>query len=124
MGYASKSILRKAEATSKARYGEAHFTQTVEYHKVKKHKFKYDKYPDMSFDSSWEFKVYDYAKEHGLDVEYQPSVSFNYECDGVRHTYHPDFLIDGKLYEVKGNHFFDESGKMVNPFGHDKNALY
>ena len=26
-----------------------------------------------------------------------------YEYDGKVHTYHPDFLINGKVYEVKGD---------------------
>lgn len=26
------------------------------------------------------------------------------------------FIVEGQLVELKGDHFFDESGKMINPF--------
>lgn len=29
-----------------------------------------------------------------------------YEYDGVTHYYHPDFLVNGRIYEVKGDNFF------------------
>lgn len=56
-------------------------------------------------------------------MEYSPKTKFDYECHGEHHVYYPDFLIAGKLYEVKGDYFFkvDEStGKevMVCPYRH------
>ena len=39
------------------------------------------------------------------------------------HFYHPDFLIDGKLYEVKGDQFFD-GDRMVCPFDRSKDGLF
>ena len=57
----------------------------------------------MTFGSSWEFKVYDFLKEHGIEFEYQPSISFEYEYDGKVHTYHPDFKVGDKIFEVKGD---------------------
>lgn len=72
------------------------------------------------FDSTWEVKVYDFLKENHIQFEYSPSISIPYEYDGRQYTYHPDFIVNGKLYEVKGDQFFriDESGHevMVNPF--------
>lgn len=74
----------------------------------------------MSFDSKWEFKVYDFLIENKLLFEYQPAISIPYYCEGTKHYYHPDFLVNGRIYEVKGDHFFkvDESGKevMINPY--------
>ena len=29
-----------------------------------------------------------------------------YEYDGVTHYYHPDFLVNGRIHEVKGDNFF------------------
>ena len=57
-----------------------------------------------------------------MDVVYQPKISFEYTIDGITHMYFPDFLINGKIYEVKGGHFFtiDENGNetMRCPFKH------
>ena len=78
----------------------------------------------MTFDSKWEVKVYEFCKDNGFDVEYSPSISFEYEYNGQKNTYHPDFLINGKIYEVKGDHFFriNESGneEMFCPYGRKK----
>ena len=78
----------------------------------------------MSFGSSWEFKVYDFLKEHGIEFEYQPSISFEYEYDGKVHTYHPDFKVGEKIFEVKGDQFFNESGKMINPYDRTQDDKY
>ena len=72
------------------------------------------KYPDVKFASSWEFKVYDFLTEHSVQFEYQPAISIPYEYEGTHHTYHPDFLVDGRIFEVKGDQFFrinEETGK-------------
>ena len=73
------------------------------------------------FDSSWEVKVYDFLKSsNSIEFEYSPSTSLPYEYDGRTFYYHPDFLVSGRLYEVKGDQFFrvDESGRevMFNPY--------
>ena len=44
--------------------------------------------------------------DNNIPVEYSPEISYGYEYDGKTWTYHPDFLINGKVYEVKGDHFF------------------
>lgn len=60
----------------------------------------------MSLATSWEFKVYDFLKEHHIQFEYQPEISIPYECEGTHHTYHPDFLVQDRIVEVKGDNFF------------------
>ena len=80
--------------------------QTSEFHQKYHKKYTNPKYPDMTFGSSWEFKVYDFLKEHWIEFEYQPSISFEYEYDGKIHTYHPDFMVGDKIFEVKGDQFF------------------
>ena len=65
-------------------------------------------------------KVYELWKDNNITVEYSPEISYDYEYDGGEFTYHPDFRINGKIYEIKGDHFFriDESGHevMINPY--------
>ena len=60
----------------------------------------------MTFDRSWEFKVYEFLTEHNIPFDYQPAISIPYECEGTHHTYHPDFLVNDRIYEVKGDNFF------------------
>ena len=67
----------------------------------------------MTFDSSWEFKVYDFLTEYNIKFEYHAN-SIPYEYDGGIHYYHPDFRIGDKIVEVKGDNFFrinEETGK-------------
>ena len=33
-------------------------------------------------------------------------------------------MIEGKLVEVKGDHFFKEDGTMQNPYDHSQDELY
>lgn len=90
------------------------------HHKTKKHKFSSTKYPGVTFASTWEVKVYEFCKDNGLEVECQPDCRFTYIVDGKVHIYQPDFLINGKLYEVKGDHFFKINDKgeeiMFHPY--------
>ena len=118
------SIKHKIVETNREKYGCDYYTQSIEYHKNKHHNYHSKKYPELSFDSKWEVYVYEFCKDNGIDVEYSPSISYNYEYDGMTYTYHPDFLINGKLYEVKGDQFFriNESGneEMFCPYGRKK----
>lgn len=87
-------------------HGVRHYAQTLEFHKTTKYKFSSPKYPDMSFESSWEFEVYDFLKEHNIAFEYHPSIRIPYKYGDKVHTYHPDFFVNGRIYEVKGDNFF------------------
>ena len=78
----------------------------------------------MNFDSSFELAIYIWCKDHKIEFEYQPNVIFTYEHDGIVRTYEPDFVIEGKVIEVKGDHFFKEDGTMQNPWDHSLDALY
>lgn len=105
-------LLPKSRETCKEKYGVEYYTQTSEFAKYHRKQISYD---NITFDSSWEMIVYQYCKKYNLPFEYQPNIKFEYEYDNKKHYYQPDFLIDGKLYEVKGDQFFD-GDKMINPF--------
>ena len=122
--YDIDKIREKARRTCKERHGYDYYTQSPEYHKTAHRKYANPKYPDMSFGSSWEFKVYDFLTERNVSFEYQPNILFKYEYLGTTHTYHPDFLINGKLYEIKGEQFFKEDGTMQNPYDSSQDARY
>ena len=40
------------------------------------------------------------------------------------HQYWPDFLVDGQLFELKGDQFLKEDGTWQNPYDHSLDALY
>ena len=115
------NVIAKIGKTTFEHYGVKHYAQSFEYHKNRKHKFESKKYPGNRFDSTWEVKVYEFCRNNNIPIEYSPKISYPYEYDGRRWTYHPDFLINGKVYEVKGDNFFkiDESTNkeiMINPY--------
>ena len=128
---------RKTKTTLKERYGDENYNnieltqlhdrlnhggvlyrQTHECHQNRRKRYVHD---GIQFDSSWEICVYDYCKVNGIKCEYQPNVSFIYEYGNKKWVYQPDFLINGKVYEVKGDQFFrfnETTGKeeMYNPY--------
>ena len=113
--------IKKKVKDSHIRNWGSWFSQTHMFYKLKKHKFYSEKYPELTFDSTWEVKVYEFCRDNNIPVEYSPEISYPYEYDGKTWTYHPDFLINGKVYEVKGDHFFrinESTGKeeMFNPY--------
>ena len=99
-------VATKSKLTCNLKYNVDYYAQSYEYHKNKNHKFHSEKYPGLTFDSTWEVKVYEFCRDNNIPVEYSPSISYKYEYGGRTWTYHPDFLINGKVYEVKGDHFF------------------
>lgn len=117
----SAAVRKKIKQTCLDKYGVEHYSQTDEFAKQRRKRIAYD---NLTFDSSWEVEVYKYCKEHNLQCIYQPNVKFKYVFSNKTRYYHPDFLIKGKLYEVKGDHFFKEDGTMQNPFNHAQDAAY
>lgn len=107
-----EEMVRKCKETTLKIYGVENYAQTSDFSKYHKKRVKYD---GLTFDSSWEVIVYQYCKRYNKEFEYQPNVKLEYEYNGKKHYYQPDFLIEGKLYEVKGDHFFD-GDKMINPY--------
>lgn len=109
------------KAKNQENYGVDWPQQSHEFMKTVLRKYTYN---GINFDSAIEIAIYIWCKDNSIDFEYQPRVAFNYEFDGNKHTYEPDFLIEGKLIEVKGDHFFKEDGTMQNPFDHTQDGLY
>lgn len=81
-------------------------------------------YCGLNFDSSIELAVYIWCKDNNISFEYQPNKVFYYEYNGSQHAYEPDFIINGKFVEIKGDHFFKKDGTMQNPYDHTQDSLY
>lgn len=119
----NKNIQLKLQSTCKSKYGVSSYSQTPEFHQKCHKKYTNEKYPGITFGSSWEFKVYDFLTEHDIEFKYQLE-PIPYEYDGKTYYYIPDFLINGRIYEVKGDMFFrvnESTGKeeMFCPYRYD-----
>lgn len=87
------------------------------------HFYRFD---NKLFDSSYELTYYIWLKDHNIDFEYQPDISFSYCYDGTK-NYYPDFLVEDNYIELKGSHFFvnhDMNNKMINPYDRSQDDLY
>lgn len=106
------------------RYGVDHFSHSPEFAKNRTKKYYQD---GIGFDSKDEIYLYNFMHATDMLVIAHPNHKLNYVHDNIEHTYEPDFLINGKLYEVKGLHFFKDknpSETMINPFDRTQDALY
>lgn len=115
-----ESVKEKSRQTCQERYGVDNYAQTHEYASKRHKRIEYD---DMFFDSSWELILYQYCEENNITCEYQPNIQFEYEYEGKKHVYQPDFIINDQIYEVKGDQFF-EGDKMICPFDRTKDGLF
>ena len=99
--------------------------QNTEINSRSKKKYLYD---DNFFDSSAEIAFYIWLKDNDIEFTFHPNnMKFSYNFNGKQHTYCPDFLIGNFLYEIKGDHFFedkDSNKKMINPFDRSKDGLF
>ena len=107
----SEECQNKTKQTCLARYGVQHHTQSRHYIDSARKKYLYN---NTTFDSSWELALYIYAKDHNISITRCPCQIEYYDANNILHYYTPDFLLDNKLVEIKGNQFFNEKGELVN----------
>ena len=70
---------------------------------------------DYMFDSSWELAFYIYHVDRNHNIKHEPTF-FTYKYNNVLCRYYPDFKINGKYYEIKGEQFIkrNSNGKIVD----------
>jgi hypothetical protein len=68
------------------------------------------------FDSSWELAYYIWLKDHNIEFRYHTEMIKYIGDDNKEHYYYPDFIIDGKIIEIKGDHFFNENGEPYDKY--------
>ena len=115
-----KEIKKKKENTYFKHYGVKNYSQTKEAQHDRKSRYFYD---NLNFDSYPELCFYIYCKDFNLNIKRTPSF-LEYTFEGQIHKYFPDFEIDGKYYEIKGNQFLTKDGKWQNPFDHSLDKKY
>jgi predicted RNA-binding Zn-ribbon protein involved in translation (DUF1610 family)/tRNA G10 N-methylase Trm11 len=108
---ATPEIQDKVRSTFISKYGSANYCHN-----------SYYLYDNIRFDSSWELYFYIYHSDLGHNVTKEPLELF-YTYENKKHSYYPDFKVDGQLYEIKGDMFFKD-GQMINPFDKSQNGLF
>lgn len=85
------------------------------------------KYKGYWCDSSWELAWVIYNLEHNINFE-RNTIGFEYEYDGKKRKYYPDFLIAETYYEIKGRRSFekmdDENKEKIKQFKFNLKVLY
>ena len=65
----------------------------------------------MEFDSKAEAYYYCYMKDHNHEIKYHPLNLYYFDSKGQKRRYEVDFMVDGKLVEIKGDIQFDKNEK-------------
>jgi hypothetical protein len=74
-------------------------------------------YQGTHFDSSWELAFFIWLTDNKKQFMYHPSISLEYVGDDNKpHLYYPDFLVEGKFFELKGSQFFNEKEEPFNMY--------
>ena len=115
-----KEFQDRVKQTCLEKYGVEKFNQSYEFSKYHKSLYTYD---NINFDSSWELMFYIYHKDLRHNIS-RASIRLEYVYNSEKHYYFPDFVVDNKLYEIKGPHFFKEDGTMQNPYNHKQDGLF
>lgn len=80
-------------------------------------------YQNEQFDSSWELAFYIYCKDHNKKV-LRETKSFSFTANNRIHYFFPDFEVDGKLFEIKGDQFLTKYNTWKDPFNTHLDTLY
>lgn len=115
------NVQLKCEDTNLNRYGVRRPIQNCSIFKKIHKKYLYN---NIMFDSAPELAYYIWLKDNHIKFEYQPSVQFEYKYDEKIHYYMPDFKVDNKYIELKGDQFLKSDGTWQCPFDHSLDAIY
>jgi endogenous inhibitor of DNA gyrase (YacG/DUF329 family) len=83
---------------------------------------KHGYYKGIRCDSTYELAYLIYCLDHNIDIK-RCDESFEYELNGVKHLYHPDFIVGGTIVEIK-NYYREENDIKLNAINKDKKILY
>lgn len=120
-GLSSPIVRERSAQTCLKKYGVRHNAQSRDFRIKSSMRYTYN---GLHFDSSPELALYIYLTDSKIPFEYQPDVNLMYEFEGKVSRYFPDFLIEGKLIELKGDQFIKEDGTWQCPWDHSKDAGY
>lgn len=69
-------------------------------------------YNSLYFDSSWELAYYIWLIDTGKEFKYKPP-RYEYCIGNSVHFYYPDFIVDNKIIEIKGDHLIQD-GTLID----------
>ena len=70
-------------------------------------------YNGMWFDSKHELLYYYWCLENGLEILRNPK-GLPYYIGESKHTYYPDFIVEGRIIEIKGRDIINENGILLD----------
>lgn len=93
----NKKCVEKAQQTNLERYSSEWYQQTEEFISESNRKYIYQ---NERFDSSWEVAYWIWCKNNKKDIKRNTK---KYKLPSGRYII-PDFIVDGRLVEIKGDH--------------------
>ena len=111
--FGNEKIRQKIAETNREKYGVDNPWKSKTIQDKCRQKYVFN---NCMFDSAPEIAYYIWLSDNHINFEYQPPIKFEYQFNNINHFYMPDFRVGNELHEIKGDQFFDETGKMINPF--------
>lgn len=103
--------------TCRKKFGVDYYVQTEN---IRNYRFKNIEYDNYIFNSNDEILFYKFCKDNNISLIIHDTYCIEYEFNQKHHLYFPDFRIGDRLIEIKGDHFFDIDGNLINPFTDDE----
>lgn len=79
-------------------------------------------YKGIYCDSTFELAYLIYCLDHNIDIK-RCDESFDYEYEGKNHKYHPDFVVNGEIIEIK-NYYREINDIKLNAVNKPIKILY
>lgn len=124
----SESLRGKLIGPKNGMYGKQHdssskIKMSKNHSAPKLHRFYFN---DIGFDSKLEIEFYKLFTSMGLKCELlNQSIKFNYlDKFDMKHTYRPDFIVNGRYIEIKTKAAFNEFGILFNHRTKDRSKDY
>ena len=112
-----KERYEKCKKTCQEKYGVDHPMKNENV--FKKCAWKNIKYDNVYFDSSWELAYWIYCKKHNINIKRNTKL---YDL-GNGSKCNPDFIVDGSLVEIKGNHLKKQESYKYKELFYKKNNI-
>lgn len=112
----SDIIKNKTEKTNLLKYGVKAPCQNPN---ILSKCFKNIEYDSIYFDSSWEVAYYVWCKKHNIDIKRNTQM---FELTNG-HKCCPDFIVDGQLVEIKGDHLKKQENYKYKQIFYSKNNI-
>ena len=107
--YCSKECKNKALSLINKQIGSGGFREGS----VKNYKSGW--FNGIHCDSSWELAFLIYHRDHNVNITRCAEIR-DYEFEGKIHKFHPDFVINGEIFEIKGiNDKVNQAKQHYNP---------